>query len=582
MYDYTDVFLNALNNSPANATPIGQVVSSTNYNALLWKKVNTDRNMTGTQYGGYDSDMSGKGVVTNDGSFFVVATFSGDTPTLNTTLTGNLIYNNFVGKLEFDDYGNLHTTSTDGTGYTWNNPLTPAHVWSSSNTSQNTPFAARNDIVVSSNGKWILMRDLVLSSSNNQIYYVLYNPIHSLAFKTYYNRITDPVVRLSDPLPQKYCEIMADKTKNPANNGISNPIATSSTNFQQFTWNKLDNTYNSLPGDCHRNYGDVACNLLYNRECVNYASGGQINIPFDYANYGYLSENCLCSARNGVGSLIATVANEKDSFISTFATDALSVLTTSNKCPSDLKIITCTNTNISGGNQSQIGNTTNILCGVDPVDCSYSNIDWGTVECVGNPNPDSNGKYSGTKTATQKIVKQALGGIPCDTPDASGNITRTQPCTPTPVDAIMTGWVDQGQCSTPCGPGTKTQTRSVAVPASYGGVSGNLTQTVACNLGPCATPVTTAAATPATTAAATPATTAAATPATTAAATPAATAAATPSPTPTSSVSSKSNSSTTPAPASSPLSSNTTIIIGAVVVVGAAIAIYFYMKSKAK
>lgn len=473
MGKYNDVFLDALNISPQNATPIGIKPDSTpsapNYNALLWKKVNTDRSMihvVGNSDGGYDD-------ITNDGSFFTVATFSGDTSPSGTNLTGNLIYNNFT-EMSFDNSGNLRTKSLNNVEYIWKNPLTKSS-WNVTNDAENAKFGKRNDIVVSNNGKFILMRDLGLSTSNNQIYYVLYNPIHSIAYQKFYRSINDRVKRLSDPLPHKYTEIMADKTKNPLYDP-RNPTATTSTVYQQYNWNGTGN-YDFLKGDGKRNYGDIACNLLYNRECVNFAAGGGLNIPFDSSSYGDLSNNCSCSATSLSSSLGTKIGvgldKMKDSFITDFTLDAHAAKNQGEKeCPKNLQINNCTMTNNISGDSTETNVTKVMLCGVTPTDCKYDppTIEWS--ECV--PNPDGKVKDGklGTKKATQKIAQQALGGAACKTPNSQGIIETIQPCDPPPIDCVFTEWEDKGKRDAQCGIGSIVQTRNIKVRSAYGGTCG--------------------------------------------------------------------------------------------------------------
>lgn len=491
--NYKDVFLNALNLSPTGSTPIGKAPLSKEMNALLWKQLNTDRTMT-TQKSG-DGGYSKDDAITDNGSFFVVGTFSGGNPTANTKLTGNLIYQYYISGLKFDEYGNL---SVDGQDLTWNNPLIPGKPWDKTN--KYDIFTKRYDTTVNSTGKWILMRDPVLSNGGDQTYYVLYNPIHTPAYRNYYNAEPDVVKRLNDSLPQKYCEIMADKNNNPLNGGGS-PINTSSTVFQKFDYGLNPNiSYTDLPGDGNRNYADYTCNLMYNRECVNYPTGTSVSV--NYPNYTELSATCDCAGTNSSPKLRASCSTGKnDSFL--YSTDSTGKLnggfvydshfqkSKSADCPTSLNIYNCTSNVTSAGNTTIQGSSTTQLCGVQPIDCKYSpaNIDWSKVECVGNADG-----ITGTQTATQTIMQQAMGGPACDK-DANGSnangtkITRTQKCTPKPIDCIMSEWKNEGTCSTTCGDGLQQQTRSILVPAAYGGQKCGLTiQNVPCNLGACPTP----------------------------------------------------------------------------------------------
>ena len=490
--NYKDVFLNALNLSPVGSTPLGKAPLSKEMNALLWKQINTDRTMT-TQNsgdGGYSKDSG----ITDNGSFFVVATFSGSKPTANTNLTGNLIYQYFKTGLQFDKYGNLHV---DGQTLTWNNPLIPGKPWDGS---QDPPrFTKYSDVRVSPSGKWILMRDPVLSIGGDHTYYVLYNPIHTPAYKNYYNAESEVPKRLNDPLPQKYCEIMANKNNNPLNGGVSN-VDTSKTVFQKFDYGMSpDIVYTDLPGDGNREYGDYSCKMIYARECVNSPTGSAISV--NYPNYALLNAVCDC-AGTGTNILRSAVTTGKpESFL--YSTDSTGKLNggfvydahrqkdaQKSECPQSISIYTCTSNVTSSGNLSIQGSSTTQLCGVEPIDCKYSpNINWNDVQCVGNADG-----ITGTKTATQTIMQQALGSPACDKDENGSNangtqLKRTQKCTPKPMDCIMSEWKNAGTCSTTCGDGVQQQIRSISVDAKYGGKKcGETLQNIPCNLGACPTP----------------------------------------------------------------------------------------------
>ena len=573
--NYKDVFLNALNLSPAGSTPLGKAPLSKEMNALLWKQINTDRTMT-TQKSG-DGGYSKDDAISDNGSFFVVGTFSGGNPSANTKLTGNLIYQYYISGLRFDEYGNL---SVDGQDLTWNNPLIPGKPWNKSN--KHDIFTKRYDTTVNSTGKWILTRDPVLSNGGNHTYYVLYNPIHTPAYKSYYNAEPDVVKRLNDSLPQKYCEIMADKNNNPLNGGGS-PINTSSTVFQKFDYGLNPNvSYTDLPGDGNRNYADYTCNLMYNRECVNYPTGTSVSM--NYPNYTELSATCDCAGTNSSPKLRASCSTGKnDSFLYTtdstgklnggFVYDSHFQKSKSAECPTSLNIYNCTSNVTSAGNTTIQGSSTTQLCGVQPIDCKYSpsNIVWS--ECVGN----SDG-ITGTQTATQTILQQAMGGPACDKDKYGSNangtqITRTQKCTPNPIDCIMSAWKNEGTCSTTCGDGVQQQIRSILIEAAYGGKKcGEKLQNIPCNLGACPTPAPTTPA-PTTPGPTTPG------PTTPGPTTPGPTTPGPTTPGPTTAASSAASGGT-PSGGTPESGSNTMLYVGAAVVV-IGVGLYFYLSKKA-
>jgi hypothetical protein len=134
-----------------------------------------------------------------NGSFFVVKKFNeNDSKILNSNKS-----------LRFDNNGNISVKDND-TGLTllkFKNPLTkfdfditePAIV-----DLKNTP---RQNFILSNNLKWILVNE-------NNIYYLLYNPIHRKSFATFYGKqdigSSDGLTPKLKNLIYKYCEITAE------------------------------------------------------------------------------------------------------------------------------------------------------------------------------------------------------------------------------------------------------------------------------------------------------------------------------------------------------------------------------------
>merc|ERR1719242_3012507 len=78
-----------------------------------------------------------------------------------------------------------------------------------------------------------------------------------------------------------------------------------------------------------------------------------------------------------------------------------------------------------------------------------------------------------------------VGG--CGNPN-SFKLKAARTFVPVPQDCVMSDWANSGSCSTTCGDGTQTQTRTVQTEAAHGGTAcpTDLTQDVACsNLPPC-------------------------------------------------------------------------------------------------
>jgi hypothetical protein len=587
--DYGNVFLNALNNTPINATPYGSSVADpTNYNALLWKSINTDRNMT-SQNGGQDGGYSSGQCVSNNGAFFVIATFSGTKSPPGTNITGNYIDKYFTNGLTFDKYGNLNISSlelpvTSTTTYTWRNPLAPGPFNSLDTDASNKIFKARNNIVTNYSGKTILMKDSALSSPDSNIYYVLYNPIHSKDYKTYYSKTKNAdgsqktdIDKVSDPLPQKYCEMIADKSKNPLNAGITNPIDTSSTTYQSYSWTGNGATPVDLPGDGDRNYGDVSCYLLYDRECVNFAAGGHASVSGSYPYYPENDLKCTCSgglaATSSLNSRVKSNADQNDSFITSFNEDShrVKIGSKTDPCQGNNTYVTCA-INLTGADGIQLaGSTVQNNCAQQPVDCKFYPEDdkdhpWIYGPCI----PASDTSTAGTQTVTKTVQTQEnASGSKCNgtVSDKNNNLyTDTVSCTMTPQNCVYGEWSNAAACSTNCGPGTQLQNRKKLLSAKYGGTCESDFQITDCvNNPPC--PTGSPAQTPSPTVAQTPSPTVTQTPSPTVTQTPSPTVTQTPSPTVTQAPTS---------PSTSAISTN--LVIGAVVVVTVSVAIYFYMK----
>jgi hypothetical protein len=480
--NYNDVFLNALNISPKDATLFGVEPSSTaaspNYNALLWKKIYTDRKMTSAGGDGGYTEQKG---ITDDGSFFVVATFNN-----TSTVKGNDIYNNLtIKKLSFDQYGNIQFGSTS-----WANPL-----FKPPKPSEATVYVSSGDLdrVVSSSGKWFLFRDKQISTTGNQIYYLLYNPIHSKAYNSYYNSIPVPVTtssnknikdfskRLADPLPQKYCEMMATKP--------NNSTKTSNIQYQQH-WGDGFNIYdingsggpNSPGSDGHRYYADVLCNAIYNRECTNYSTGSQdppgSQISVRGANIRVLDQNCDCLSDLREKS----ITKHEDSFISGFVQDSHAQKNGGDsECPKSLSITTCSQIINSAGSFNAKDSKFNQVCGSTPVDCSYNPVVWGGCDPL---------------TGIQKGIKTVAslgfgGGRECEGPVGT-IVPVTQPCI---VNCEMTDWENSGTCATTSsicgsGPGLQSQIRKAkpeTLPKNGGAACGSTQRDIPCTLPPCPT-----------------------------------------------------------------------------------------------
>jgi hemicentin len=158
----------------------------------------------------------------------------------------------------------------------------------------------------------------------------------------------------------------------------------------------------------------------------------------------------------------------------------------SSACGPGLKLQTrtCNNPPPALGGKDCVGDstmTTPCNLGSCPVDGGWT--DWGSWgACVGDC---ANG--SGIKTQTRSCTNPAPqnGGRPC-----TGSTTNTQVCAldNCPINGGWSNWSDWGSCSTNCGDGTQSQTRTCTNPAPKNGgaaCSGVSSNVRPCNNGSC-------------------------------------------------------------------------------------------------
>ena len=112
-----------------------------------------------------------------------------------------------------------------------------------------------------------------------------------------------------------------------------------------------------------------------------------------------------------------------------------------------------------------------------PIDCTVSDFtDWSKCDKECGP-----GHEIRTRTITRK---DKYGGKVCPALSES----RTCQDKPCPIDCVVSGYSDWGSCSEDCGPGTKTATRTVTTAAQYGGKAcPALSKSTSCEDKPCAT-----------------------------------------------------------------------------------------------
>lgn len=91
----------------------------------------------------------------------------------------------------------------------------------------------------------------------------------------------------------------------------------------------------------------------------------------------------------------------------------------------------------------------------------------------------------GTKTRTKSVITEpAHGGKECSGPTTESVECNTQPC---PVNCVTSDWTSYSPCNKDCGPGKKVKTRTITQQALHGGTScpSNLTQEEDCQIKPC-------------------------------------------------------------------------------------------------
>ncbi|MEZ5139735.1 MAG: hypothetical protein R2711_13505 [Acidimicrobiales bacterium] len=90
---------------------------------------------------------------------------------------------------------------------------------------------------------------------------------------------------------------------------------------------------------------------------------------------------------------------------------------------------------------------------------------------------------SGTRTRTRTVITPAANdGTPCPVLSQTDSC-NTQPC---PVDCVVSAWSAWSPCSVECGGGTQSRTRTVTTFPAYGGTPcPTLVETNPCNTQPC-------------------------------------------------------------------------------------------------
>lgn len=310
MSQFDNLFTNKLFYGTKDSNFNNVLDMSKNLNKMLWLQMNIP-----------DSRQSELGNITKTSSFFIVKKFSSNDSKLIKNAI-DLKYNVY-----FDDNGNLKIVQNENVILNFQNPLhaikfdstNPGNIFTSKSGTNDKPIY-RKDLILNSNGKWILY-------TLNDICYILYNPLHRTSFKNYYlqnlkNDNTNIISSVSN-LFTKYCETLSS----------------------------------TIDENVPRTYADNSCNCIRIEDCIDNAVGSKISDPKFRNSVG---NNCLCIAPNCDTNLYVS----SDSFMN--PTDGYKQIMKEKKlggnCP-DQKIILCSTKIEAGGNVNLVGSKLSQTCG---------------------------------------------------------------------------------------------------------------------------------------------------------------------------------------------------------------------------
>lgn len=348
-----------------NGTKVINLSDANSLSSKLWKKVPI---LTAGKVVYQDAKSP------NYGLFFIAKTFN---QTDSSILLNNISTN---GKVFFDDNGNIDILSSDGdhllqstvNGKTYNyfkNPLTTVEIGFSkpsifSDVEGKFAPLLREDFILSKNKKWILYKE-------NNIFYLLYNPIHRKSFKNFYNSqtLTSGTNALMKEIFDQYCELNSTADGNPV-----------------------------------RKYVDKSCNCIQIQDRIDDAIGGAYVSNTKYRNS--LINNAMCNAPNCKSNLANL--NIPDSFMST--TDGNGFYDKLEKsiggtCPPPKTVLCTTELKASGGINVANSNVAQI-CGNDYVDTSLQSSTTPAPPAT-SPTPTTPDPYAnllGTETNQQQTA----------------------------------------------------------------------------------------------------------------------------------------------------------------------------------
>jgi hypothetical protein len=200
-------------------------------------------------------------------------------------------------------------------------------------------------------------------------YYLLYNPIHTKAYKKFYDKLPsldEKVAEDKNFLLRKYCEITATK--------------------------------DSKPGG--RNYGDPTCNCTTEIDCVNDILQRDGKISKGGLAYYFLFNQCVCGTDAKRGCSPERVG--QDSFITQYRKDKENRYFENKQCPPEIQINNCITEMQGAGERLVIDNSTiqNKCGGVGPGNKSSSTLN----QCI------TEMKNAGIVTITNSDLDNACEG----------------------------------------------------------------------------------------------------------------------------------------------------------------------------
>lgn len=293
------------------------------------------------------------------GIFFIAKTFS--------TTDSDILTDYITTKKSGVNFYNNGDILIKGTGgdiiLNFKNPLTPAVTQEGLSSIFDTSLL-RDEFILCPNKHWILYKE-------DNIYYLLYNPIHRQSFKGYYNKqpLSNGTNQVLNDLFNQYCEI------------------------------------NSKPNDttAPRKYSDKTCNCIRIEDRIDNAAGGYIDNT-NYRNSIRAASVCVapeCSTNLTVDDTSFMYVGDSNGFYNKIIDNLAG-----KKCP-DIKNILCTTELNAGGNINVSGTIISQVCGDSPETTTKAptptSMTTTTPPVIPIPTP--------TPTPISLIIGASVGGV---------------------------------------------------------------------------------------------------------------------------------------------------------------------------